>query len=427
MVFMYIKQLTNNEFKSFTGSFKPSSIYQTTEYAFTMNEQDSYSIFLGLIDNNEIKAASLILIRKINGFKYAFAPRGFLIDYNDSVLLEIFTTEIKKYLGKEDVVAVKINPIIIRAIYDGNYQMISQNIYYDSIFAHLKKLGYHHLGYNNFFEAIKPRFEAIIDLNKSYEKLFMDIDKSFRTKIRTADSDGIKIYRGDENNLDYLYLQTKHKYSRGLKYYKDLYAFFRKDNLIDFYYSKLDTAIYLKKSQKLYEDCETTLNALNELLLNNPGKDKQKLIDKKIALDKTFQKYKKRLEEATFLLRDYPTGIILSSALVIRWCGEVYLIMDGYDPKFKTFNAKHLMFWKLIGTYSNLGYKKFNLGGIIDTRNSEKYKELIDKYKGLNEFKLKFGAKATEYIGDLELITNNYLYFMYANSNHLSNIFKKGK
>lgn len=424
---MYIKQLTNNEFKNFTASFKPSSIYQTTYYAFTMNEQDFYTVFLGLVDNDEIKAASLILIQKTNGFKYAYAPRGFLIDYNDTALLEIFTREIKKYLGKNDVVAIKINPMIIRYVYNSNYAVINQNIYYDSIFNHLGKLGYHHLGYNNFFEALKPRFEAIIDLTKPSEELFMNIDKSFRTKIRSADSDGIRIYHGDESNLDYLYLHTKNKYPRDLKYFKDLYAFFHKDNLIDFYYSKLDTAAYLKKVQKLYEACELEVNTLSELLLNNPGKNKQKLIDKKISLDKSFQAIKKQLEEAISLLRQYPEGIVLSSALVIRWQGEVYLIMDGYDPAFKKFNAKHLLLWKLIGTYSNLGYKTFNLGGIIDNRNPDKYKELNDRYKGLNEFKLRFGAKAIEYVGDLELITNNTLYFMYNNSTQLSNIFKWGK
>lgn len=423
---MYIKQLTNNEFKEFSKNFNPSSIYQTVEYAFTMNDQDFHTIFLGLIDNNQIKAASLILIQKVNGFKYAYAPRGFLVDYNNFSLVEYFTNEIKKYLGKNDVVAIKINPMIIRYIYDDKFNVISSNFRYESIFNNLKQIGYHHLGYNNFFEALKPRFEAIIDLNKTHESLFMNIDKSFRTKIRNADNNGIQIYRGDENNLEYLYFHTKNKYPRDLKYFKDLYAFFHKNNLIDFYYSKLDTTVYLQKIQRLYEECELEINAINSLLINS-NTDKQKLIDKKIKLDRTFQKYKKLLEEAITYLNEYPNGIILSSALVIRWCGEVYLVMDGYDRKFKKFNAKHLMLWKLIGTYSQLGYKKLNLGGIIGTRHSDKHSDLNEKYKGLNEFKMKFGAKATEYIGDLELITNNTLYFMYSNSSHFSSLFKRGK
>ena len=69
---MELKQLTNAEFKAFSQKFRPSSIYQTTEYAFTMNEEDFDTFFLGLVDDNILKAASLILVRKINGFKYAF-------------------------------------------------------------------------------------------------------------------------------------------------------------------------------------------------------------------------------------------------------------------------------------------------------------------------------------------------------------------
>ena len=75
------------------------SIYQTSEYGYTMHNQGFESIFIGLIDNNNILAASLILIEKRKGFKYAYAPRGFLIDYNNYNLLENFTTLLKKYLS----------------------------------------------------------------------------------------------------------------------------------------------------------------------------------------------------------------------------------------------------------------------------------------------------------------------------------------
>ena len=36
---MYIKELTNAEFNSFTDNFAYSSIYQTSEYGFIMNTQ----------------------------------------------------------------------------------------------------------------------------------------------------------------------------------------------------------------------------------------------------------------------------------------------------------------------------------------------------------------------------------------------------
>ena len=130
-------------------------------------------------------------------------------------------------------------------------------------------------------------------------------------------------------------------------------------------------------------------------------------------------KYKKELVYATKLLRDNPDGIVLASALIIKNSEELYLLMDGYDPTYKRLNAKHLLLWKLCERYSKKGFKKFNLGGIAGVNNTPK------EYKGLNEFKLNFNAQAIEYVGDLELITNSTLYFMYQNTSPIRHILKK--
>jgi len=417
---MKLKQLTNEEFKNFSKQFRPSSIYQTTEYAFTMNEENFDSFFLGLVDNDVIRAASLILVRKINGFKYAFAPRGFLVNYNDFSLVESFTKQVKKFLGKRDVVAIKISPLIVKNIYNPDYKLVETNLSYDNIFAYLKKLGFYHLGYNNYFEALKPRFEAVINIDLPYTKIFANIKKNFRTKIRKATRDGIKIYHGNIDNLDYLYLHTKGKYPRNLDYFKSLYKFFDKENLIDFYYSKLDTTEYLKITQDLYRKYENLSSELNQQLIKNPINN-DKIINRKMEVDKMFEDYKKQLVIATKYLREHPDGIILSSALVIKWGDEVHLVIDGYDENYRNFNAKHLLLWKLMGRYSKLGFKKFNLGGIsnIETNNPT--------YRGLNEFKMSFNAKAIEYAGDFELITNAPLYFMYSQTSNISNMWKTGK
>ena len=93
--------------------------------------------------------------------------------------------------------------------------------------------------------------------------------------------------------------------------------------------------------------------------------------------------------------------------------------MDGYDPKFKKFNSKHLLIWKIIEKYSKLGYKCFNLGGVSN------FTIQSHKYHGLNEFKRNFGADIYEYAGDFELICNRASYFMYRNSNAFLKKLKK--
>ena len=415
---MHIKLLTNAEFLQFTKVFKPSSIYQTPYYAFTMNEENYTSMFVGLMDGNVLKAASLILVYKVNGFKYALAPRGFLIDYNDENLVTTFTKLIKKYLGKKDIVAIKINPMIIKKVYNSKGYVITDNQLYETTFNRLKKLGYFHLGYNNYFEALKPRFEAYINLDMDYIKLFGNIDKSCRNKIRKAVRDGIKVYHGDINDLKYLYEQTQTTYPRGLQYFIDLYKFFGKDNLIDFYYSKLDTTDYLQYTQSKYNEYSKKSSELNHKLISQKG-NSEKIINEKLKIDQNVVKYRNPLVEATEYLKTYAEGIVTSTALVIKWQDAVYLAIDGYDKNYKKFGAKQLMIWKLMGRYAKLGFKKFYLGGVTNINKKN------NKYKGLNEFKLNFHANVIEYAGDFELITNSPLYFVYKNSFGITGMLKK--
>lgn len=415
---MEFRELTNQEFINFITNCPLKSIYQTPEYGFVMNNQNYESIFLGLLKDNIVKAASLILIKKEEGFKYAYAPRGFILNYEEFDILKEFTIKIKDYLNKKGIMGIKINPLIIKAIYDFDNQIVNKNPKYDLIFESLKNNNYYHLGYNNFFEALKPRFEAIIDLNKPINDLFKNIKKEYRTKIRSAIRNGIKIYKGDFNQIKYLYEFTKQKYTRDIQYFQDCYGFYSKRNMIDLYYSKLDTKIYLQVIQKKLNYYEQQSNYLNNLIIKNKNRNNKKTINKKISTDKYLNQYKNELIKATNLLRKYPDGVITSCLLLIKQENEITILIDGYDKNFKKFNSKHLLIWQLIDIYKKQGYKKFNLGGMSNITIDEK------KYTGLDEFKLGFGSYMYEYAGDFELVTHKRNYNLYRNYVPLKNLIK---
>ena len=419
---MYIKELNNAEFNLFTDSYPQFSIYQTSEYGFIMNTQNYTSVFLGLIDDYErIVAASLILIEKEGIFKYAYAPKGFLIDYSNKGLVEQFTTLIKEYLGKKKIMAIKINPIIIKSSYDYNTDSTRINPEFQGQIDFLKSLDYYHLGYNNLFEAFKPRYDAIIDLNKPITTLFGNMNKNFKNKIKSADRNGVRVVKGNNDQLDYLYEQVKNKYPRDKKYFEDVLFFFKKRNMIDYYYAKLDTNAYLINVQKKYQKQMDICNKLNNKLFKNAGKNNNKLITNKIYEENKLNEVKNELVFATKLLKENPDGVLLATMLIAKYRDEVYIFMDGYNKDFKKLNAKHLMTWKLIEKYSKEKYKRFNLGGMTNPYIKN------DKYKGLNEFKLSFNARCVEYIGDLELITNQKLYNLYRNSKPIRYILKRDK
>ncbi len=417
---MYIRELTIDEFKNFANTYDLYSVYQTPEYGFTMEGQGFNPLIVGLMDKNEnILGAAVLFVEKRFAFKYAYAPGGFLIDYYNFDLLKIFTLKLKKFLSRLDIVAVKLNPLVIKDIYDPKKKSFIPNLNYETAYSNLRRLGYYHYGYNYYFEALKPRYEAVIDIDKPYYILFNEIKKEFRTKIRSAEENGIRIYKGRPSELDYLYEHTKRKYPRDLNYFRDLYFAFEKNSMIDYYYAKLDTAIYLEKIQKKYEEAEQENHLINNLILTNSNKNVHKLINRKINNDNLFANYKNKLVLATNLLKNHPDGIILATIIVVTYRDTVYVLMDAQDPKYRMLSAKHLLIWKLIHNYSKMGYKKFNLGGVTNPELDQ------SQYKGLNQFKTNFGAKIYEYAGDFELITNNTKYFMYRNTLSLQNLLKK--
>lgn len=413
-----LKELTNDEFDEFSKNYNISSVYQTSQYALTMNNQDYDSILLGLVDSNDIiQAATLILITNNRKFKFAYSPRGYLIDYRNEELVTLFTRFIKEYLNKNNIVTLKINPPIFKTIYYIKENNIYKNNYYDHILNFLISLGYKHLGYNSYFEGIRPRFEAVINLESDEKDIFDNLKRELKTKIRNAKKTGIKIIKGNDNDLNILYDQIKIKYPRNFKYLEDTYKFFKKNNSIDFYYTKLDTVKYLQETGKSLEEKENEVLKINNKIQSNNSSNKN--ISKKMNMDLDVYKYNKQLVEATKLLKEYPDGLITSSALIAKYKDEVTLLIDGHNKLYKNLNAKHLLIWELCKIYKKEGYKKFNLGGIANINIDD------NKYKGLNNFKQSFNPYIIEYMGDLEIITNSSLYFMYSNSIAIKNIIKK--
>lgn len=414
---MNIRELTIPEFEQFTQNYSTGSIYQTSEYGYVMNNNNFDMMILGLVDtNNQIYAATLLLIEKGMVFKYAYAPRGFLIDYNNYSLLETFTKLIKKYCNKKNIIAIKLSPEIIRCTYQGKEKIPNMN--YDMIFENLKKLNYFHFGYNHFFEGLRPRFIAKVDLQKPYYEVFNRMKKNYRTKIRSAALRGVKIYRGDERHIDYLFI-NENITEQKTKYYQDCFYFFKPKNMVELYYAKLDTEQYLKHIKMKYDYYEHLSAEVNQKMIDNAGKSSDKILNKKLVVDHKFDKYKKDLVRATKLLREHPEGIIAASVMIIKFRDEIYVIRDSYNKEIKNTNPKQLLYWKLMEKFSKQNYHYLNLGGVANPEVDN------NPYTNLNHSKLNYGSTIYEYIGDLELVTNQARYFMYRQTNSLKSILKK--
>lgn len=402
---MKIITLTKDRFNDFALNHPYASFYQTSSYGDVMSHFGFIPNYLGFLDDaGNLVGASLILFKKaFFNYKYAYAPRGFLIDYKDFGQFRDFTKELKRLLLKQNFLFITIDPLIPCTKRNKNGEIISVNNNINDILSSLKQNNYIHYGFNNYFETLKPRWNAFIEYSETEEELFKKFDKLTRNKIKKAIRMGVEIIKDENNDIEKIYDYLKIKYNRrNLHYYNYLKESF-KDNL-EVYYNFLNTANMLKNAKSVYEQELAKNEYLNNKIMqhNHP-----QTINEKINSDKMLNKYKKELIEATRLAAENPNGLIIGGGIFIKHLRTINLLIEGYNPKYGRLNSNHLLRWHVIQKYRYENYDYFNLNaitGIFSTKN---------KLYGLNKSKLGFNAYAVEYIGEFNLIINDFIYRIY--------------
>ena len=96
---------------------------------------------------------------------------------------------------------LKMDPLIICTKRDKKGKILGKNPNINQIIANLKNAGFTHCGFNQYFESVKPRWEAELDLRKDTNTLFKDLSKQTRNKLRKATKYGLSVYK--DNKYDF--------------------------------------------------------------------------------------------------------------------------------------------------------------------------------------------------------------------------------
>ncbi len=402
---MELKILSIEEFTNFQQNHQLSNFYQTINYAMLMAENNYDYDLIGLVDEYQnVLAASLILIKPI-GIKcfYGYAPRGFLIDYDNYDLVRIFTDKLKKYYYQKNVIFIKINPnLAIGKVIDNDYNFKYNE--YSNVKSLLVNLGYKKLRDNLYFEAKLPRFNAIIDLNNINE-----FHKNTKNKIKKAMRKGLTFEIASKEDIDKINPLEDNNY-----YLKDFYTVFERNNAVDYFLVSVDYNTFLDNSEIAYNKELEKNNTLNEKLTHFYS---EKLINTKMNSDKVLLAYKNDIMEATKGISDNKK-IYLAAALVVKHQDTVTVIYSYFDKNYKRFAANYFLYYNLIKYYQNT-YKYLDLNGVVgDFKND-------NPYHGLNRFKLGFNPNIYEFIGEFDLIIEPKSYDILLKNGILAKEFNK--
>ncbi len=410
---MEIVLLDENRFDQFAISHPNSNYYQTSNYGKLMSSHGYNAYYLGLADNlGSIKAATLVAVKSesSNKRKMGYAPRGFLIDWNDEELVKEFTEKLKTYLSKRGFTYLKVDPYIVYKEYDntGNEKVVGESNL--SFVQKLQKLGYIHMGYNNGTEASNLRWNALTELNINNISLFNSLTKEAKAKINEAARLGNKIYKGSANDISLLHsLFEKDEVPMALL--TDYYQFYGQNEGCEIYFSKLEPASFVNSSKLCYEKEEQRNNDLNMQIQdwNNPNKNE--IINNKLKSDELLAKYKKNMIEAINMFQKYPSGIVTSGVILIKYNKTITFAVCAVNSSFKDQNPNYLLMWQLMQEFGRQGYSLADFNGITGSLKNDPS----------NIEKIELSNKIVEYVGEFDLVINKKSYYTGSKLNPILN------
>lgn len=409
---MKLRTLSIFEFDDYAKTHPLGSYHQTSSYAMLASEQGFEYDLIGFVDDQgNIKAASLILYKKLGMFnRYGYAPKGFLIDYHDTELLKEFTKALKKYYYKKNFAFIKVNPEISVGTMDYKNKIINYNQNH-ILESTLRGLNFKKMESNKRFETKVPIYNAIQVLKTTNLKT---VNKNTRNKIRKGLKNGLYLEKTNRDGLDILFPFIKNKKNHTIYHYYNYYNAFSRNNDIDIFLVKIN-----------YEDClinlreryEIELERNNKIVNKVMGKPSKENLRRKLESDTVLNTIKDNIALATNGLAKNKEQYI-AGAITIKYKNRVYILITGYDKKFKMFSPNYFLHYQLIEYYKK-DFDFIDLNGITGDFTAE------NPYKGLDEFKLGFNPYAFEYIGEYDFIINESLYKAMEQSGQLAKEFNK--
>lgn len=408
---MELVELTKKEFSKFAIKHPQFNFHQTENWGELKKTMGWEYSFVGLKDNKKIVAGSILLSKKTPvGKKIFYAPRGFLLDYNNEKTVKEFTKSIKKYIKSHGGFFVKIDPYVVHLERDINGNVVDGEDN-SKVVTLLKKLGYKHFGFNlTFGKELQPRWIYVLDLKgKDENTVFQNFSSDTKRYINRAIKNNLEIEELDQDNLDDFYKIMSHTskrrgfINRPLSYYKDMCEKLSPNIKVLSCYLNVDKAITNTKDEldRLVDEEKKLKQIMEETNSKNSKTNYKNVLNE-------LERCNKKMDELNHLKKEKGSKIVMASSMFLLFGYEVVYLFSGSYDEYMKYNAQYLIQWEMIKYAVENNYDRYNFYGIEGNFN----KENNDTY-GVYEFKKGFDGKVVEFIGEFDLVVSRFYYILY--------------
>ena len=391
---MKLVELSKTEFNEFTNYLEICPFEQSIYWANFKSGENWHPYFLGLEDKNKLLGATLLLANENKSIKkkFFYAPQGFLIDYKNYDLLEVFTKEIINFVKEKNGIYLKIDPEILTTEKDEDGRELQGGINNLFIKDYLLKLGFIETDNN----TINPKYTMKLDLtDKSLNDILNNMSKKARQIIKRNERLGYIVRELKQDELP-IFIKTMDKISSKfntieyeLPFYEDLASAFTKEHL-KIMIAELDlntTLNNLKKEEKVLQiEKEKRIGLYqNNQLTEETFIEKELGYKEQINIINKRRKYYLSLKEKTA-----NDKIFLGGYLFLMYGKEITALIGGMDDEYIDLDVSYSIHFKMLKKAIEYGYRSYN------------FYEVKDVNDGGFFFKQNFGAKLFEHIGEFD-------------------------
>lgn len=415
---MELKNIDKKTYLTFALKNPYISIYQLPEWG-TLKETNGWkSHLVGLYEDNTLKGVTLLLEKPTPIKKSLFyAPRGFLLDYNDTNLFQEFTKKVAMYVKKNHGFLLKCDPNVIYAIRDANGE--NKKVLNEELYQEFMHLGYKHLGFTKNFETLQPRNLCRFALKDTYEETLLSFSKNTRKNIEKYVHMGvdIRVIEPDEVDLFVSLLQEtadkKHFVIRPVSYYKKMYELMR--DYLKYYIVYIDPDKYYEFVSMEVKKAKEDLAKLDaEMKRINIG---DKIRKKRLEYENKVKKLEDKLIEAK-KIKDSGVPINIGALMSVFVGDEGITFMSGTSNLYKEFGPKYVFYNEHIKECLKQKKKYCNFYGISLNLNPN------NPYYSIYEIKKGFNPEIVELLGEFDYIVNSFFYYLYKIALKVYKIFK---
>lgn len=402
-----LKKITAEQNDSFLNGHKKEHFMQLSHWGQVKSAGEWDYELLGLFEDNSLVGTVMLLHRKIpviGGYLY-YAPRGFVVDYDNFSLVEAFKNELQKYLKSKKAVYLLIDPDYYYRVLDKYENEVKSA---DDFVEKMESIGFTHRGFTQGFDGSQPRCTFRLYFDKSLDDTFNNFDRFAKKAIKQSQDNCIEVYASDDFNT-YAEIMKETALRDGfienqLDYYKNVYDILHPLGYCELLMSKYYPSKHLDALHGQISTVDAEIKAAEEkLALKDTAKNQT-------ALKQANQKKERLLKiksEAEENLKLYPDGIVLSTGININSKNRGWTVFGGSRDILRSYNANYAITYAAIKRFHEAGMEFMDFFGTIPNPSED------SPLYGIHRFKQKFSGNYIEFPGEFHLVFNKWKYFVW--------------